>query len=593
MLKTNGASQRCFTGAIGPATYYFSVFFWCLMLLFSSPTLAQQTDKDKLIQIEILPSSGTELHYLQTDSGAINKLIYNVQLRHGDAYMYCDSAYIHLAKNNLQAFGNVRIIQSGTQVSSDYLRYTGNNKLAFLQGNVNLTDGNKNLWTEELYYSVATKIGTYYNGGTLQNESTAVSSNSGYYNARTKDARFTEEVLVTNPSYQVASKDLGYNTATEVVTFFAPSVITNDSAVLHTNGGTWDAKNEIAHFITRSSLQDRAQYIEADSLYYNRKTGMGTAIGKVVCIDTALKATLYSGAAQYNERNKHLYATRFPVMKKMNGNDSIFIRADTFFSAPVISLLADTSFAKNTSDKKKRIKEPSQEATQTAADTTKNRYFIGYHQVVVYSDSLQARCDSISYSQQDSTMRLMFAPIVWSRQAQITGDTILLYMDSSTIKRIFIPNNALLVSLTGTTKTPLYDQVQGNTMTGYFENNAVKELVVYPNAEAIYYSKDDNGRYLGVDETQCDRMKVLFEEKEISQIKQYQNIKHKMTPMQQALTTPLRLSRFQWLADKRPKSLQELWDYGKAEKANDKAEKELIKKASPKNKNASRNSGSH
>ena len=59
-------------------------------------------------------------------------------------------------------------------------------------------------------------------------------------------------------------------------------------------------------------------------------------------------------------------------------------------------------------------------------------------------------------------------------------------------------------------------------------------------------------------------MKVYFDEKEISTIKQYQDIKHKMTPMQQALQSSYRLSRFKWLIEQRPKSLQELLDFGKA-----------------------------
>jgi hypothetical protein len=214
---------------------------------------------------------------------------------------------------------------------------------------------------------------------------------------------------------------------------------------------------------------------------------------------------------------------------------------------------------------------------------------------MVYSDSLQAVCDSISYSQQDSTMRLMYQPIVWSRQAQISGDTILLYTDSQAIKKIFVPSNALLISQSGPEAAQLFDQVQGNTMTGHFEKNQIKELVVFPNAEAIYYSKDEKGAYLGVDETQCERMKVYFDEKEISTIKQYQDIKHKMTPMQQALQSSYRLSRFKWLVEQRPKSLQELLDFGKAKEVAPPTNKPTPPatpiKPSPKNKKAnSRNS---
>ncbi len=519
-------------------------------------------DTANKLNIEILPSGGTNLQYIQTDSGAINKLINNVQLRQGDTYMYCDSAYVDLAKNNMQAFSNVRIVQTdGTRVESDYLRYIGNTKKAYLRGNVALTDGKANLWSEDLYYDVGTRIGTYSQGGTLQNDTTTLSSNSGMYNARTKDARFTGEVFVTNPQYNVVSDDLGYNTRTEVVIFYGKSVVTNDQSELRTSSGTWDALQKIAHFTTRSSLQDNAQYIEADQIDYNRNTGFGMATGNVISIDTAQKLTLYSGHAQYNEITKQLYTTRNPVMKKMNGEDSLFIRADTFYSAPVVkidTMAIDTVQPSRTVKSKLRTQE---EDFGREEDSAVKRYFIGYHHVLIYSDSLQAICDSISYSQADSIMKLMYDPIAWSRNGQISGDTILLYTDSSRLKKIYVPNNALLVSQSGPAQAKLYDQVQGKTLTGYFEDNNIREMIVFPNAEFIHYSTDEEGAYIGVVKGESDKLRAIFEDRKISKVIPEQHPKFTMTPMQQAVGGEFRLSRFQWLIEKRPKSVQELFDY--------------------------------
>lgn len=560
--QMNGASQRCFTGDMKLTA---KIFFAIAFILSAATAKAQKPiDTANKLNIEILPSGGTNLQYIQTDSGAINKLINNVQLRQGDTYMYCDSAYVDLAKNNMQAFGNVRIVQTGgTQVESDYLRYVGNTKKAYLRGNVALTDGKANLWSEDLYYDVGTRIGTYSLGGTLQNEATTLSSNSGMYNARTKDSRFTGEVFVTDPKYDVVSDDLGYNTETDVVRFLGKSVVTNDKSELRTSSGTWDARNKIAHFSARSSLQDNAQYIEADKMDYDRNTGFGIATGNVISIDTGQRLTLYSGHAQYNENTKKLYTTRNPVMKKMNGEDSLFIRADTFFSAPVVKM--DTVL-KDTVKKKigKNITETKvNEDIRSKNDSAVKRYFIGYHHVLIYSDSLQAKCDSISYSQADSVMRLMYNPIAWSRNGQITGDTILLYTDSSRLKKIYVPNNALMVSQSGPAKAKLFDQVQGKTLTGYFEHNNIREMIVFPNAEFIHYSTDDQDAYIGVVKGESDKLRAIFEDRQISKVIPEQNPKFTMTPMQQALGGDFKLSRFQWLIEQRPKNVQELFDYEK------------------------------
>lgn len=549
-----------------------SAFSVCFLLILTSLNVKAQksADSSSKLPIQILGNTGTLFQSIKTDSGVINKLINNVSLQQGTTFMNCDSAYINSEKNNMWAFGDVVITQQGgTQVKSDYLRYTGNTKIAYLKGNVSLIDSGNHLWSEDLEYNLNTKTGTYTQGGTLQSETTTLSSNSGVYNVNSKDARFTGEVFVTDPEYNVVSKDLGYNTGTKMVHFFDSSTVTNNKSILKTSNGTWDAKNKIAHFIVRSSIQNAEQYIEADTLNYNRITGFGRAYGYVEAIDTVQHSTLFCGVAFYNEISKELIATIKPVMKRTNGKDSLYIRADTFFAAPV-PRASDSIKNKTTKIKTAKAKEdkPSvnglfamNDSTQNTEDSSRPRYFIGYHHVLIYSDSLQASCDSISYSQADSTLRLMYNPVAWSRKSQITGDTILLYMDSSKLKKMFVPNNGLIVSQSGPDKAKMFDQVQGKTITGYFENNNIHKMVVWPNAETIYFSKDDNNAYLGMNQAESERMKVLFDSSQISKIIFEQDVKQSMKPMQQVNFTTARLSHFKWLQELRPKSIAQLFTY--------------------------------
>lgn len=90
-----------------------SIFFICLatFLLFplqSSFVSAQQQKK----RIDILH---TDL--LESDEKVakdLNRLIGNVQMKHNDALMWCDSAYHYRDKNQVRAFGHVRIEQGDT-----------------------------------------------------------------------------------------------------------------------------------------------------------------------------------------------------------------------------------------------------------------------------------------------------------------------------------------------------------------------------------------------------------------------------------------------------------------------------------------------
>ncbi|RYE24149.1 MAG: hypothetical protein EOP51_08275 [Sphingobacteriales bacterium] len=518
-------------------------------------------DTAKRTPIEIMPGTGV-LQYVETDSGAINKLIGNVILKQGESLMYCDSAYFDLAHNNVEAFGSVRIVQPGSDAQSDYMRYVGNQKQAFMKGNVMLTDGKSSLWSEEVQYNTGTKVGTYGQGGTLHDSTTTLSSNSGIYNMGSKESRFTGDVIVTDLDYNIISDDLGYNTESKLMTFFGPSIVNSDSSVLKTSSGTYDSKKGIAHFNARSSILNKEQYIEADKIDYDKSSGEGHAEGQVITIDTVQKTTLYAGKADYNQKKRTMFATIKPVLKQMNGEDSLFIRADTFYSAPVPHPY-DTIWVEKTVGKgknKKTVMVKTVDST-SAADSSAPRFFIGYHHVLIFSDSLQGRCDSISYSQKDSVMKMMYDPIVWSRKSQITGDTILLYTDSANeVRQIYVPNNALIVSQSGPDKAKLWDQVQGKTLTGDIVNNAMDHMIVKPNAEAIYYARDDDGAYMGVNEATSERMNVYFKDQAIHRILFEQDVKQKMTPLQQADLNGMKLSRFKWLDAKRPKTLSELFE---------------------------------
>lgn len=528
----------------------------CLPLAFSAHA-QKGTDTTKKVPINILNAS--LLTSVETDSGSITKLIGDVQLQQDETMVYCDSAYFYLGRNNVEAFGNVEVKQPGSEAYSDYMRYIGNTKIAYMRGNVMLTDGKSHLWSEDAEYNVGTKVGTYYNGGTLQDSLTTLSSNSGIYDMRSRNARFMGDVYVEDPEYKIRSEDMGYNTETKLTEFFARSVVMSDSAELKTTCGTYDPRTQVAHFDCRSSVLNKEQYIEADYLHNSRATGIGEAHGDVIAIDTEQHTTLYCGKADFNEKKKTILATEKPVMKQMNGTDSLFIRADTLYSAPV-PIPFDTMSVTVTVGKGKKKKQTTIIPADTMeVDSKRPRYFIGYHHVKIFSDSMQGLCDSISYSEVDSVMRMMYKPVLWSRKSQVTGDTIYLFLDSGKAKKIYIPNDAFIISQSGPEKAGLFDQIQGKTLTGNFVNNAIDDIIVKPDVEVIRFAKDEHEAYLGASEATSTQMRILFKDEAIDKIIFGRDVKQKMTPMQKADLPNLKLSRFQWHEDKRPKTLAELF----------------------------------
>jgi len=628
-------------------------------------------------QILILDNDYGE--YIKNDTSSVNKLIGNVKLLHGSDTLYCDSAYFYTQRNGVEAFGDVLIRQlDGTEASADYMRYNGKTKIVYMRADglndVQLFDGKLNtLWSKEIDYNMQTKIGKYRKRGFLQTETTVLESDAGEYNMRSKDARFKGNVIVTDPEYRAVSEDLGYNTDTKVARFFAASVVTNDKSILQTSNGVYDTKNRTSHFVDRSSILNEGQYIEGDTLDYDRNSGYGFARGNVIAIDTGMKSILYCGAANYNELKKTLLAFEKPLMRKTDGQDSMFIKADTFFSAPdpskgkvlsaqdslqqtanelissigadsmlnaadsslhlldsvahkvdvqdTLNLIPDDAFslddttlmgpipkvdallpkADSSSGNVSKLKTQmdqmvynkanreseklSSEASDTMRlstsairlknfdsasqtyrntpqepDTSGPRYFVGYHHVLIYNDSLQGKCDSIRYSQVDSFLRMYKNPVLWPQNGELLGDVIYMKTDSNKLKQVVVPKNAIMINRSGPEKAKMFDQIQGNSINGYLSNNKLDSMIAEPEASSIYFVKDEDSAYVGSSEAKSETIKVYFKNEEIDRIYYIKDVEQKMTPMKDVVPTSLKLSRYNWREAERPKTLDEFLD---------------------------------
>ena len=669
-------TARSFTGYTTKPAGICGLLLLVLCFGFSSISLAQKKDSANTTFVDL---SADNVFGYKTDSGDVSKFIGNAVFHQGTDTLYCDSLYQYKATNIIEAFSNVRIAQAGgTQGKSDYLKYLSAQKLAYMHGNVSLTDGKNDLHTEDLTYDLGTKIGHYENGGILHNDSTNVTSRSGIYNVTTKMVRFTGNAVIVDPEYTIHSEDLEYHTETKVTQFYAKSKVVSDSgkSILETKNGTYDGKRGVAHFIGHSTIWNDGEYIEGDSLDYNKLTGYGLGNGHVIAIDTAHHSTLYCGHAEYFHKSRVLWASIKPVMEQVNGTDTFYLRADTFYTAPMVKIKLDTTkpkvkvkkkdddevadstaaelkaaaqkiknkrnsiavaktvtdtaamlryavpvdtirsghYKKDTSkpkrltmadslamkpkpkpeftwmvptgpkyrkldttmqqhvtmnteikpvvkkSKKKGSKNTIAVADTATADTTAPMFFIAWNHVRLFSDSMQGKCDSMVYTRFDSTIRMINDPIAWAHNSQITGDTILMLLDSNALKTVYVPNNALVISQSGPPKAELFDQVQGKTLTAYFKGNAITHMLVEPDAEFIYYAKDEHDAYMGVDQGSSVKMLIYFEDQKISNLKLHHDVHQVNTPMDKLDIPNTRLSRFKWMPELRPKTKEELFD---------------------------------
>lgn len=541
-------------------------FIFCYLMTFAGylahsanaqqPAAPKFTPNDSPRVVEILYSRTLEYRKLN-DTTELLILSGNVKLKQGSTYFYSDSCVINYSQNTFEAFGNVHINDSDTShVYSDYLKYFIDKRIAYLNKRVRLTDGKATLTTEELEYDVNTKIGIYKNGGKVVNKKTVLTSKEGYYYVDIKDIYFKKDIQMTDPAFTLQTDSLLYNTETETARFVAETFIRDSSnRTIWTREGFYNPKTGKAEFGQRPVIKDGAVSITGNRIAIDDSTGIVQIKGNAVVVDTAQEFSILANEIFRNSKTETVLATNKPLLIIKQEKDSIFITADTLFFARLSDLkpprqksTLNGSTLKNTENKEPVI-------VKTNDDT--DRYFEAYRNVRVFSDSLQAISDSLFYSFKDSAFRLFQQPVVWDNQNQITGDTIYLFTKNKKADRFEVFENSFIANhLEG----DLFNQIKSTRMDGYFKEGNIDSIRARGSAESIYYIMDDDSAYIGINQSRADLLDVYFKNKELHKVVFRSAVKGTIWPMKHKLPAEMKLTKFSWLEEKRPKSKFELFE---------------------------------
>lgn len=522
---------------------------------------AQTAPADSLRPLNILPPTQRQSFQKLPDGTELQILAGTVKVRQGTTYFYCDSLVVNTNTRILEAFGRVHINDSDTaHVYSNYLRYLLNERKAFLTGNVKLTDGHGTLTTNNLEYDVATKVGTYRNGGRVVNKKSVLTSDEGVYYADIRDVYFKKNVKLKDPSYSLQTDSMIYNTETQTARFITETFMIDSSGrTIQTREGYYDLREGRAEFTQRTRIQDKSMVVLGDQIANDDKSGIVQIRGNGVLIDTAQGINILANEIFANKNTGAYLATKKPLMIIRQEKDSIYIAADTLFSARLTDLYktADTTQKHTDSTIAKSSKAKASSTPPRVNNDSTNRYFEAFRNVRIFSDSVQAVSDSAFYSFKDSTFRLYDNPVVWSRKSQILGDTIYLFTKNKKADQIKVFENSFVIN---ENEAGIYNQVKATRMDGYFKEGTIDTIGAQGNAETIYFIQDDDSAYTGVNQTTSDDMDVYFDKGSLQKVVFRRAVKGTLTPISQKDPSAARLERFQWLESRRPKTKYELFE---------------------------------
>ncbi|MBK6832550.1 MAG: hypothetical protein IPG92_18265 [Flavobacteriales bacterium] len=260
----------------------------------------------------------------------------NVRFKHADAIMQCDSAHLY-QDQRVDAFGHVTIDQGDSMhVDAERLRYSGQDRMARLEGSVRLRNGDMELTTPALDYDLRGRRAVYTQGGRIvsQREGNTLTSNAGTYFADQRRFVFSRNVRLDHPERTIASDTMHYVTSTGVSEFFGPTTITQGNTVIKTLRGEYNTRTERARFTRRSSVLTKGRMLEGDSLHYDRKSGVGEAWGNVAVTDSSGDVRALGDVGRYEELTERSMITGRAELVMRMGADTLFLHGDTLFTAP-------------------------------------------------------------------------------------------------------------------------------------------------------------------------------------------------------------------------------------------------------------------
>ncbi|MGM9803448.1 MAG: OstA-like protein [Muribaculaceae bacterium] len=457
----------------------------------------------------------------------------NVKFRKEGMFMWCDSAHFYEKTNSLDAFGHVKMQQGDTLfVYADVLYYSGDDELAQLRYNVKMINRDVTLITDSLDYDMRNNYGYYFEGGKIVDSQNELSSVYGQYEPNTKNAEFLYDVELVNEKYVLSTDTLHYNTASHIADILGKTTIVSDSNIIYSRKGWYNTEIENSALYERSRIVTKGgQTVIGDTIYYDRNTGIGEALGNIVLTDSIRQSILDGDYGYHNEKTNSSFATGRARAREFSQGDTLHLHGDTL---------------------------------RTYLNEDSLRVLLAYHRVRFYRSDVQGVCDSMSFAESDSILNMYNHSVVWSGERQITGNEINVHLNDSTVDWATLPDFGFVAEHI---EDIYFNQLTGKSMKAYFIDKELRQLDVSGNVLLLTYPMENDSTYNKLITAEGSYMIVKLKPKQqIDKMTLWPDVSGRAIPLFLARKNDFYLEGFKWYDTLRPTTPQSI--FGKEDEMN-------------------------
>ncbi|HRO46005.1 OstA-like protein [Agriterribacter sp.] len=537
----------------------------------------------------------------------------NVKLSDGKATLTTEALEYDLnTKTGIYLDGG-KIVTSTSTLTSKEGYYYADTKDAYFRKNVHLIDPEYTMATDTLLYNAETQIATFVSPTTINDGKSIIRTSDGYYDMNKGFANFGKRPVIEDSTQYITAdhiqfdkttgeghaqgnfvyidttqgvtllsekSDFNRDTKTVLATGKPVMIIKQDNdSIFITGDSLYSGIKMDTLYVKDSSVSDGSLNSQPDqsALFPQQDSTVLPEPGRntsMKLLERPLRADVSNKPPLLN-RNKPLqakdtasqpHADTLIAKQQIVANDPVNIPVVTSTDSILLPPLVKDSLPGDGSDS---LAIRAKTLPGAEADTVKGvqvqdidridsvRFFQAFRHVRIFSDSMQAVCDSMFFSGRDSIFRLYIDPIVWAKESQITGDTIYLYTRNKKPDHIEVLENAFSISRSNDS---FYNQLKGNVINGFFKDGDIDHIVAKGSAESLYYLQDNDSAYTGANYAQADLINLYFIQKELDKITWLYQVKGGFYPVTQVPEERRRFRNFKWEEARRPKTRMELFE---------------------------------
>ena len=270
------------------------------------------------------------------DGKAFRKAV-DATFLHNGTLLICDTAYWRVDENIINAKGNVRLSQEGTELTSEKLDYYVNDNLAqFRGGVVQLRDKENNiLRTHFLDYNTADSVAVFSKGASMKDkDGQIIESLDGTYSSKAKLFTFEKDVNMFTDSVFIKTQALDYHTDSQKAVFRTYIDFWKDDNMLTASSGWYERNDEIFFFTGDVHGTTDKQETWCDSRYFYRIPNNVLMKGSIQLQDSLHNTTAVSRYLFYEDSLSTVTlrkeaAVAIVTEDDLSQKDTLYFGADT------------------------------------------------------------------------------------------------------------------------------------------------------------------------------------------------------------------------------------------------------------------------